>query len=439
MKIFGIGLSKTGTSSLAQALEMLGYRTRDYPGLSQYVPGDLATFKPGMLDGHDALTDTPVPSFYRELDDRYPGAKFVLTVRDMDGWLKSCKKQFTEKHAANLTPAHHQLFVDLYGTPVFEEERFRQGYERFTSGVLEYFRDRPSDLLVLNVSNGEGWEKLCPFLGRTRPEVPFPKANVTRIRWTRIEDVIDIAREAAALAPQLPAEASRRSPGQLVRVRAAIDRWVGTLQAGAAGSVEGTRKAIDRHVRERLAVLTPDVPVLSAFSPAGALAEKSRLNHFWMVEPLECAAAASAPSPTSAISLALIEDQKPIYGVVCLPASDTVYYAVMGKGAFRIEGDGPRVKLEGRSSGAPAASAQVGTAGDGVMGAGSLAWLLCRVASGAAPADVELRDAHDWQVAASDAILRGVGLQIRSAVPSERFSYGQARSLYACLQLGPAG
>jgi len=115
MKIFGIGLSKTGTSSLAQALAILGFRTKDYPGVAQYIPGDLSTLDPAMLDGHDALTDTPIPSLYPALDARYPGAKFILTVRSMDGWLKSCKKQFTEKHAANLNAGHHQLFTDLYG------------------------------------------------------------------------------------------------------------------------------------------------------------------------------------------------------------------------------------------------------------------------------------------------------------------------------------
>jgi hypothetical protein len=42
-KIFGIGLSKTGTSSLAQALQRLGFRTRDCMGAERYLPGDLAS------------------------------------------------------------------------------------------------------------------------------------------------------------------------------------------------------------------------------------------------------------------------------------------------------------------------------------------------------------------------------------------------------------
>jgi hypothetical protein len=69
-KIFGIGLSKTGTSSLAQALQILGFRTKDYPGISRYTAGDLSSVDMDVVLAHEALTDTPIPSFYRELDRR---------------------------------------------------------------------------------------------------------------------------------------------------------------------------------------------------------------------------------------------------------------------------------------------------------------------------------------------------------------------------------
>ncbi len=199
MKIFGIGLSKTGTTSLAHALEILGYKTRDYPGLEHYSAGDLTSIDAGMLEAHDALTDTPIPSFYRELDARYPGAKFILTVRDAEGWLKSCKKQFTEKLAAKQNEAHNQLFMALYGCTVFDEQKFLAGYEKFVSGVLEYFKNRPQDLLVINVVAGEGWEKLCPFLGKPVPEIPFPKANVTQITWMNIDDIVAVAKRAGRI------------------------------------------------------------------------------------------------------------------------------------------------------------------------------------------------------------------------------------------------
>ena len=70
MKVFGIGLSKTGTTSLAHALEILGYRTKDYPGVTNYVPGALSTLDPVVVDTDDALTDTPIPSLYKAWDAR---------------------------------------------------------------------------------------------------------------------------------------------------------------------------------------------------------------------------------------------------------------------------------------------------------------------------------------------------------------------------------
>jgi len=58
VKIFGIGLSKTGTTSLAEALTILGYPTKDNPGLSRYVKDDLSSIDARVLDEHVALTDT---------------------------------------------------------------------------------------------------------------------------------------------------------------------------------------------------------------------------------------------------------------------------------------------------------------------------------------------------------------------------------------------
>ena len=69
-KIFGIGLSKTGTTSLARALEILGYKTRDYIGVSSYTRGELSSIDLAEIEANDAFTDTPIPSFYKELDRR---------------------------------------------------------------------------------------------------------------------------------------------------------------------------------------------------------------------------------------------------------------------------------------------------------------------------------------------------------------------------------
>src|SRR6185503_19618665 len=95
--IFGIGLSKTGTTSLYAALHELGYRSATYGhmaelGLSDWFRGDFTT---DYLAGYDAVTDLPIGVFYAQLDMRYPGSKFILTVRDVESWLVSAKTQFS--------------------------------------------------------------------------------------------------------------------------------------------------------------------------------------------------------------------------------------------------------------------------------------------------------------------------------------------------------
>src|SRR5262249_40047767 len=96
-KIFGLGLSKTGTSSLQAALRTLGYRAahflehRDEGRGEAWLAGD---FETDCLASYDAALDLPVPVFYAQLDQRYPGSRFILTVREMASWLESVRKHW---------------------------------------------------------------------------------------------------------------------------------------------------------------------------------------------------------------------------------------------------------------------------------------------------------------------------------------------------------
>ena len=72
------------------------------------------------------------------------------------------------------------------GSPKGHEEVYVERYERHQREVIEYFRDRPADLLMLDLTRGEGWGKLCPFLGLSIPGAPFPHANAAPSRRTRL-------------------------------------------------------------------------------------------------------------------------------------------------------------------------------------------------------------------------------------------------------------
>jgi hypothetical protein len=100
-KVFGIGLSRTGTKSLHQALRILGYRSDHFSThLLTLAQGELGLDWSSVRD-YDALTDVTAARFYRELDARFPGARFILTVREPQAWLRSCARHFPPLRAGH--------------------------------------------------------------------------------------------------------------------------------------------------------------------------------------------------------------------------------------------------------------------------------------------------------------------------------------------------
>lgn len=185
-KCFGIGLSRTGTKSLAVALNLLGIRTKWYPqDYDTYRDLVLANYRLRILEQYDGLTDTPVAPYYPQFDTHFPGSKFILTVRDKDAWLQSCRKHWEKFRIEEPEPddaPHVRKFAQwidcvVYGSRRFDADRWSWVYDRHVDNVKHYFRDRPEDLLVIDFPRGGGWPELCAFLGKAPPDQPFPKIN----------------------------------------------------------------------------------------------------------------------------------------------------------------------------------------------------------------------------------------------------------------------
>jgi hypothetical protein len=171
-KVFGIGFHKTATTSLADALSHLGYRVTgpnwvDNPNIAEEVY-EMAF---DLANRFDAFQDNPWPILYKELDQKFPGSKFILTLRPSNEWIRSVVNHFNEDE----TPMREWIYG--VGRPKGNEDVYIARYERHNREVLEYFKGRSEQLLVLNITSGEGWTKLCPFLGETAPVIPFPCAN----------------------------------------------------------------------------------------------------------------------------------------------------------------------------------------------------------------------------------------------------------------------
>ena len=63
------------------------------------------------------------------------------------------------------------------GYPLGNEELYVEVYRKHIADVKEYFKNRPDDLLVIDVTSGDGWEKLCNFLEKEIPRKAFPHVN----------------------------------------------------------------------------------------------------------------------------------------------------------------------------------------------------------------------------------------------------------------------
>jgi Sulfotransferase domain len=175
-KVFCIGEPKTGTQSLAAALRFLGFRHKgwDRDLWDEFERGDHAAVYEAA-DRFESFDSGPWGALYKELDRRYPGSKFVLSIRDRESWSRS-----HERHFAADGEGQRQIRPNFWiADYAAKRDEIVRRYEEKNADVIAHFADRPASLLVMDVCGGDGWERLCPFLGLRVPSRPFPHANPT--------------------------------------------------------------------------------------------------------------------------------------------------------------------------------------------------------------------------------------------------------------------
>lgn len=201
-KIFCIGLNKTGTTSVRRAWQDLGLivgnqaEARDL--LAPWLERDFAPIIQ-YCKSAQAFQDSPFsfPYTYIALDQAFPGSKFILTVRnDAEQWYKSITKFHGKKWANGAIPTKEDLMEAINGvkgrpwvvnralfdTP--EDQPYRKAdfldfYNRHIEDVTRYFKHRPNDLLVINLSERGAYQEFVDFLGVESQYHSFPWENKT--------------------------------------------------------------------------------------------------------------------------------------------------------------------------------------------------------------------------------------------------------------------
>ena len=168
--IFAIGLNKTGTTSLHFALTRLGYKS------CHWVSDEFSEATANLIGNKlplpfDAYTDVQsVVNKYQDLEQQYPNAGFILTTRDVGDWIASRSRHVIRNRIENTKGATHE-WVDINVDDWIIER------EAHHDAVLNYFKDKPNKLLIMDICSGDGWDKLCEFLGVPKPDVIFPHVD----------------------------------------------------------------------------------------------------------------------------------------------------------------------------------------------------------------------------------------------------------------------
>jgi len=185
----GLGKRSASLEKLIAEMYARGLSTRDIEDLLTEISEDgqtpllskssVSQVTEVLWEQFDAFTDSPVARVYRELDQAYPGSKFVLTTRPLDKWMGSMRRMRPSFTLLTLLPKVRQLVTDLCGKPSFGDEcALANGFLNYNRSVREYFGPRiGKDLLVLDVSTGDAWDRLCNFLGQDAPHREFPHYN----------------------------------------------------------------------------------------------------------------------------------------------------------------------------------------------------------------------------------------------------------------------
>lgn len=163
-KIFGIGLPKTGTKSLAYAFRSIGYSADHYLGEKRVIK---------KIKQRDFLNDMPITTRYKFYDKIFKNSKFILTVRELHSWLSSCKNHFRREKHKHVG----RLRQELFGDNKWNRELFLHLYKEHFREVYNYFKNRKNDLLIIDIVGGDGYKKISEFLDIKIHKNTFPHKN----------------------------------------------------------------------------------------------------------------------------------------------------------------------------------------------------------------------------------------------------------------------
>jgi 3'(2'), 5'-bisphosphate nucleotidase len=197
-----------------------------------------------------------------------------------------------------------------------------------------------------------------------------------------------------------------------------------TAKADASPLTQADLRA-HRLIVDALVLLQPSLPVLSEESADIPFAQRSGWQRYWLVDPLDGTKEFVSRNGEFTVNIALIEQHRPVLGVVHVPVVDTTYSGIPGVGAWREANDRGRLPIGvrrvvrpplrvvgSRSHGNPAMQQALEALGPHELKAAGSSIKLCMVAEGAADLYPRLGPTSEWDIAAGQAVIEAAGGQV---------------------------
>jgi len=168
--------------------------------------------------------------------------------------------------------------------------------------------------------------------------------------------------------------------------------------------------------------LTPGVPVISEESGLPDFAERSQWDPYWLIDPLDGTREFVKRNGEFTVNIALIENHRPVFGVVHVPVENATYSGCRGVGAeLRARGADARPIRVARHSATPVrvvgSRSHRGSSldrflqnlGDFEMHPTGSSLKFCLIADGAADVYPRLGPTSEWDTAAAQAVVEQAG------------------------------
>ena len=180
--------------------------------------------------------------------------------------------------------------------------------------------------------------------------------------------------------------------------------------------------ASHRVIAQRLGEMDPDVPILSEEGADIPFATRSRWQRYWLIDPLDGTREFVKRNGEFTVNIALIEQGRPVVGVVHVPVTRVSYVGGTGSGAWKVDADGearpnpvlprrPRtLRVAGsRSHAGDSLKRFLARVGDHEIVSMGSSLKLCLVAEGNADVYPRLGPTSEWDTAAAQAVVEAAG------------------------------